>query len=190
MKRLAIALVLYGGVFCAVLSAQEQEPSNALLGWKWANFIILVIGLGYLIGKYLPPVFSSRTEEIQKGIVEAQAMKRDAEQRAAEMEKKLAALGDEIEKFSAQAHAEMEQEGARIAENTRRSLEKLQHQAELEIETAGKIAQRQLRGYAAQLALDLAETRIRKMLDPATDAALIEEFVRDLVTSRSEASKN
>ena len=79
-------------MFALTLSAQEKESGGELnMGWKWANFAILVIGLGYLIGKNLPPVFRSRTEEIQKGIVEAQAMKRDAEKRAAEMDARLKA---------------------------------------------------------------------------------------------------
>ena len=181
MKRLAIAFALFSvGAF-----AQEGEASRNLDGWKWANFAILVIGLGYLMAKYLPPLFRSRTQEIRKGITEAQALKRDAEARAAAVEAKLAALGAEIEKFRVQARAEMEQEAARIAENTSRHLEKLQRQAELEIETAGKIVQRELRGYAAKLALELAETRIRRSLDPRTDGALIEEFVHDLGASKN-----
>ncbi len=64
-------------------------------------------------------MFRTRTEEIQQGIVEAQAMKRDAEKRAAEMEAKMAALGAEIEKFRLQARSEMEQESARIRRGDR-----------------------------------------------------------------------
>jgi F0F1-type ATP synthase membrane subunit b/b' len=182
MKRFLLIFAL----FAVALSAQEKESGGeANMGWKWANFAILVVGLGYLIGKNLPPVFRSRTEEIQKGIVEAQAMKRDAEKRAAEMEKRLNALGDEIERFKAQSRAEMQQESARIADQTRQQLEKLQRQTELEIETAGKIAQRELRSYAAKFALELAEARIRALLDANTEGVLIQDFVKDL-----EASKN
>jgi F-type H+-transporting ATPase subunit b len=182
MRRFLLVLALSA----AALSAQDQESAGEKgLGWKWANFALLAIGLGYLVRKNLPPMFRARTEEIQKGIVEAQALKRDAEKRAAEMQAKLAALGDEIEKFRTQARAEMEQESARVAEETRRQVEKLQRQTELEIETAGKLAQRELRSYAARLALELAETRIRGLLDAKTEGALIQDFVHDL-----EASKN
>jgi F0F1-type ATP synthase membrane subunit b/b' len=187
MKRFLLIFAL----FAIALSAQEKEAAGEKdLGWKWANFALLAIGLGYLIAKNLPPVFRSRTEEIQKGIVEAQALKRDAEKRAAEMQAKLAALGDEIEKFRTQARAEMEQESARIAEETGRQLEKLKRQTEAEIETAGKIAQRELRSYAARFALELAETRIRGMLDAKTEGALIQDFVRDLSVNNGGASKN
>jgi len=186
MKR----FLLIFGLFAITLSAQEKEDAGEKnLGWKWANFALLAIGLGYLVRKNLPPVFQSRTEEIQRGIVEAQAMKRDAEKRAAEMQAKLESLGADIEKFRTQARSEMEQESARIAEETGRQLEKLKRQTELEIETAGKIAQRELRSYAARFALELAETRIRGMLDAKTEGALIQDFVRDLSVNR-EASKN
>ncbi len=82
---------------------------------------------------------------IQKGIVEAQALKADAEKRAAEMEARLATIGEEIEKFRVQAHAEMEQEGRRITEETARQMARLKQQAEHEIETAAKLARRELK---------------------------------------------
>jgi F0F1-type ATP synthase membrane subunit b/b' len=179
-------LLLIFALAAVTLSAQDTElPENRNEGWQWANFALLVVGLGYLMSKFLPPLFRSRTEEIQKGIVEAQALKRDAEKRAAEMDARLKALGDEIEKFKAQSRAEMEQESARITEQTRQQLEKWQRQTELEIETAGKIAQRELRSYAARFAIELAETRLQSLLDAKTEGVLIQDFVHDL-----EASKN
>src|SRR5262245_5874476 len=96
MRRLMLAFVLA----CATLAAQEpaeakgepaeQASEHASEGstdvWKWANFVILAIGLGYLIVKNLPPFFQSRTKEIQAGIAEAQQLKRDADKRAAEID--------------------------------------------------------------------------------------------------------
>jgi len=166
----------------AAASEGENEPSAA---WKWANFAILAIALGYGAAKALPPFFRSRTESIQKGISEAQQMKRDAEKRAADMEARLKTLGAEIEKFRAEAHGEMEQEGARIRQETARQIERLQQQAEQEIEAAGKTARRELKQYAAKLALDLAEQRVRDHLDPATETALVDGFVRDLQRQES-----
>ena len=160
-------------------SAQEKaEESNEV--WKWANFGILAIGLGYLVAKTLPPFFRSRTVEIQKGISEAQKIKREAEARASEMNARLASLSAEIDKFQRTARTEMEQEGARLREETSRHLQKLQHQAEQEIETAGKLARRELKTYAAKLALDLAEQRIRTRLDKSAESGLVDEFVKNL----------
>ncbi len=161
------------------VSAQEKtEESNEV--WKWANFAILSVGLGYLVAKTLPPFFRSRTAEIQKGISEAQKIKREAEARASEMDARLASLSAEIDKFRLNARTEMEQEDARLRDETSRHLQKLQLQAEQEIETLGKLARRELKAYAAKLALDLAEQRIRTRLDAAAGNGLVEDFVKDL----------
>lgn len=181
MKRIAIALFL-----CAIsLHAEDKAAAEPSMTWKWINFAILVFGLGYLCAKLFPPFFKSRTAEIQHGIREAQAIKKDAESRAAEMERRLAALGAEIEKFKMQANAEMAQEGARIGEDTKHQIARLEQQARAEIEAAGKIARRELQAYAAKLALDLAEQRVRERLDSGADALLVNDFVKDLEASRN-----
>jgi F-type H+-transporting ATPase subunit b len=181
MRRAALVILLLIG--CVAWSAAQetgQEKKEPDIAWKWANFAILAVVVGYLISKNLPPFFRSRTETIQKGISEAQQMKRDAEKRAAEMDARMSALGAEIETFRAQAHREMDQEGERIRQETARQIERLQQQAGLEIESAGKTARRELKTYAAKLALDLAEQRVRARLDSSAETALVDGFVQDL----------
>jgi F-type H+-transporting ATPase subunit b len=189
-SRLRKLLLL--SAFAALCLAQEQaggaaassEPSAV---WKWANFAILAVGLGYVIGKSLPAFFQARTESIQKDIATARKTKEEAERRAAEMDARLAALGQEIEKFRAQARAEMEQEGERIRRETAAQIHRLEQQAEGEIESASKAARAELRALAARLALDLAEKRIRARLDEPAEASLVENFFADLA---QQGSKN
>jgi F-type H+-transporting ATPase subunit b len=132
------------------------------------------------MSKNLPTFFNTRTASIQKGIAEAQQVKRDAEQRAAATDARVSALGADIEKFRTEASVEMHREGERIQQETERQIAKLKEQAAQEIESAGKTARRELKTYAAQLALELAEQRIRGRLDATTEAALIDRFVGDL----------
>jgi F-type H+-transporting ATPase subunit b len=180
MRRVSsiAALLLAGATW---LSAQEgggmPEPAA---GWKWANFVLLVVGLGYLIAKTLPPLFKSRTEEIQKGIAEARAIKQDADKRAAEVDARTAALGADIERFRVEAKAEMQQEGERIRQETAAQIARLEHQAQQEIEMSGKIARRELKSYAAKLSLDLAEQRVRERLDAKAEQGLVDAFIQDL----------
>lgn len=184
MKRLLLLTCGLTLAASAVLRADENGGEKDLT-LNWINFAILIGVGGYFLAKALPPFFKSRTEEIQKGIREAQQIRLEAEQRAREVEGKLAALGSEIEKFRAEAHAEMEQEGARIRQATERHIEKLAEQAEREIETAGKLARRELQAYAAKLSLEIAEQRVKEKLTPVVENGLIEDFVSDLERSRN-----
>ncbi len=187
MRRFAVLLLLTFGA-ALVLSAQEsvqpeakkEEKSEAGAVWKWANFVILAAGLGYLINKHMPPIFRARTTEIQKDISEAQAIKRDAESRAAAVDARVQALGTEMERFRAQSKIEMQQEGDRIRQETARQIARHDAQAAQEIEAAAKTAGRELKEYAAKLALELAEQRIRARVDDRTESALVDAFVADL----------
>jgi F-type H+-transporting ATPase subunit b len=185
---LALFLMLAGATF---VGAQEQEKAGSTeksepgIAWKWANFVILAVGLGYLVNKHLPPFFRSRTAEIQQGITEAQQIKRDAEARAAQVEARLQKLGEEIDQFRTQSREEMQQEGERIRQETAKQLGHLEHQARQEIEAAGKVARRELKDYAAKLALDLAEQRVRARLNAGTETALVDGFIHDLQRQES-----
>jgi F-type H+-transporting ATPase subunit b len=190
VKRLSLTIVLM--LLCAAIAgAQENaggaEKSEPGIAWKWANFAILAVGLGYLVNKNLPPFFRSRTAEIQQGITEAQQIKRDAEARAAQVEARLQKLGEEIDRFRTQSREEMQQEGERIRQETAKQLGHLEHQARQEIEAAGKVARRELKDYAAKLALDLAEQRVRARLNAGTETALVDGFIHDL---RRQESRN
>ena len=193
MKRTLILVLLSAATLAAADSASPAEVSPI---WKWANFAILAVGLGYLMAKHLPPLFTSRTKEIQHGISEAQQMKQDAERRSAEMDARLNALGADIDKFRTQSAAEMQREGDRISRETAEQIKKIEQQAAVERESVGKTARRQLKEYAAELAMGLAEERLRGRMDNATESALVDDFVRDLehqasqITSQKTGSKN
>ena len=189
MKRFLLVAVLAAGT---TLFAQEgaehaehggEEAKGELVvpdSLKWANFAILAIGLGYMLMKLLPKNFAERTAAIQKDITEAQAVKRDAEARAAKVEAQVKSLGADIENFRKESAKEMAHEGERIRQETAAHVQRIGEHAALEIESAGKIARRELRQFSADLALKLAEDRLRAKLDGATDSALVDGFVADL----------
>jgi F-type H+-transporting ATPase subunit b len=180
---LVIFLLLASAAFVGAQEAEKAgstEKSEPGIAWKWANFAILAVGLGYLVNKNLPPFFRSRTAEIQQGITEAQQIKRDAEARAAQVEARMQKLGEEIDQFRAQSREEMRQEGERIQQETVKQLRHLEQLAQQEIKAASKAARRELKSYAAQLALDLAEQRVRARLNAGTETALVDGFIQDL----------
>jgi F-type H+-transporting ATPase subunit b len=187
IRRVFLTAILAGSI---TLFAQETEhaqhaeeakgemevPSSL----KWANFALLALGLGYMLAKLLPKTFAERTASIQKDIKEAQALKADAEKRAAQVEARVASLGADIEKFRTEAAKDMAAEGERIRQETAAHIQRMEAQAGVEIESAGKIARRDLSRYSAELALKLAEDRVRARLDNASESGLVDNFVAEL----------
>ncbi|MGH9666013.1 MAG: hypothetical protein ACRD9L_16425, partial [Bryobacteraceae bacterium] len=92
---LAAGLSLYAQEAGAAANPEADAKAAHQVYWLWANFALLAGGLGYLIGKYAPDFFRSRTDRIRKGIDEAAELKREADRRAAEMDKRMGALESE-----------------------------------------------------------------------------------------------
>ena len=161
-------------------AGEKAEAEGASPFWAWANFAILAWGLGYLIVKKGGPWFASRSHAIRKGIAEAEDIRADAEARAAQVDRKLAGLQAEIEGLRAEARREQAAEAERIRQQTAADLARIQEHAASEIEAAGKSARVELKRYAAQLALEVAEQKIRGRMTPDVQAALVENFSRDL----------
>ena len=166
----------------------EFEPATKSEGqaegvspvWAWANFAILAGALGYLIAKHGGPWFAGRSAAIRRGIAEADEIRAQAEARAAEVDRRLAGLQSEIESLRAAAHNEQSAEAERIRQQTAADLERLKDHAASEIVAAGKGGRLELKRYSAQLAIDLAEQKIRRQMTPEVQAALIDGFARDL----------
>ena len=106
--------------------------------WAWANFAMLAAGLGYLVVKKGGPWFAARSVAIRKGIAEAEEIRADAEARAADVDRKLAGLGAEIEALRGHARQEQAAEAERIRQQTATDLTRIQEQAAREIDAAGK----------------------------------------------------
>lgn len=187
MRRLLLGFVLLA-TLSICLPAQEaktdakeaKEEHGEMLGWKWANFGLLALGLGYLLGKNLPPFFRSRTEEIQRGMQEAGKLKADAEARAAAIEGQLANVASEIERLRTELRAEMSIEGQRIEQETAKFTQRIKEQAEQEIAFLTKAGRQELKAFSASLALDLAQDRIRSRMNPGTQTSLVDAFVQDM----------
>jgi F-type H+-transporting ATPase subunit b len=159
--------------------AQAQQ-SDPWIWWKWANFAILAAGLGYLIVKSVPPLFRKQSDEIQKALAEAAKIKQEAADYAASVEARLANLQSEIQQLRETAHSEMIAESERIRRETEHHVQRIREQSVQEIELMTRAAKDELRKYAAELAIGLAEQRIRFRMNPKAHDQLAEGFLHEL----------
>ena len=190
MKRLILCIGLAALVFAApsLLSAEEKkssapgggESSGGLKAWEWANFLVLAGGLGYIIRKNAGPAFEARGRSIRKALLEAEEVRKDAASRVAAVELRLARLGDEIAALRTEAQQEEEAEGARYVRHAAAEVAKIQARAEQEIAAAGKAARMELRRHTAELALGLAERKIRARMTADAEDQLVRRFLEKL----------
>ncbi|HTQ57005.1 MAG TPA: ATP synthase F0 subunit B [Bryobacteraceae bacterium] len=198
MKRLLFPVALLA-ILSLPLAAQEQ-PSREPMGqrvkesagvtehgagevlWGWANFLILAVGLGYVIKKNVGPYFAKRSLEIRKGIVEAEAAQAESDARVAEVDRRLAHLHDEIAALHQSARQEAEAEAERSRREAAAEMAKIQSHVAEEIAAAAKSARLELRRYSAELALSLAGQKIAARLTPETQDHLVMTFVAGMAS--------
>lgn len=179
MRRGIRFLVMFA--LAASLSFAEGSGGESdVLMWKWANFVLLAVGLGYLMVKALPPLFASRSQAILHDLNESAKIRQDAEARAADVERRLAGLESEIAALRTDSQRQTQAETERIKSHTAAEIAKIQAQSEREIAMAGKAARTELKRYATSLAIDLAERKIRARITPAVEDGIVSAFVHDL----------
>jgi F-type H+-transporting ATPase subunit b len=200
MKR-SLWLILACGLLCAavqpVLAQEHESKAEAIaehqagaehkeesfaekheLELKIANFAILAGLLGYFIGKNAGPFFAARSAGIHKDMEESLRQSQEAEARAAAVEQRIANLEADIAALRAEGDREISAEGERVARQTAEEIAKIQVHAQQEIASAGKAARMELKRYTADLAVNLAETKVRAHMTPEAQDALVKGFVQ------------
>ncbi len=144
---------------------------------KIVNFAILVGTLVYLLRGPVSGYLASRRAQVRADLDAAEAMKRSAAAQIAEMDAKLKALPGELEELRARGQAEIAAEEARIRELADTERVRLVEQARREIEQQVRMAQRALVEHAADLAVSVAETRIKRDITNDDQARLVTAYV-------------
>ena len=109
---------------------------------------------------------------------DARKTSEEANRRLTEIESRLSKLDTEIVGMRAQAEKEAVLEGAKIKAAAEEEARRIVESAEQEIASAAKLARRELKVFAADLAVSLATNKIR--VDGPTDQALLKGFAQQL----------
>jgi F-type H+-transporting ATPase subunit b len=142
------------------------------------NFLILAGAIFAMSRKAVPAALRARRSAIQKGIEDARKASAEANARLSDIEGRLQKLDSEVAELRASADADFSTEQKRIQQAAEQDARHVVESAQQEIETASRTAQRELKKYAADLAVDLAGKKIK--VDASTDQALVKGFVGQL----------
>ena len=176
-------------VFAAVQhegAAREGGHEQTLLQTvaKLANFAILAGVLFYFLKTPVSAYLVSRAGQIRKDLVTAAEVRAAATAQLAEIERKLQSLPAELEALRAQGAADVVAEQARIARAAEVERARLIEQTHREIEMRLRVARRELTELAAQLAVTIAEERIKRSITADDQLRLVDRYTAQLQEAR------
>src|SRR5678816_1592200 len=163
-----------------LLLATECYNYPGLELWKFANLAIFTAAGIYILRKPISQALQSRRGAIEQELIKAQNERDQALARVAEADSMLSGLDDDVRKVQEQAREEATSERQRITLSTEREIEKLKQQAQREMETADKLARKELREFLAEKSVQMARESIRTQMRPEDDTALIRESIGEL----------
>jgi F0F1-type ATP synthase membrane subunit b/b' len=173
-------------ILFAVLEGSDGIPWWNYPGlelWKFFNLIVFILLALYLHRRFGRPVkeaLRSRSEAIKRELKQAKEERDQALAKLSEVEARFANLDAEVAKVKDRNAAEIAAERERIKSATASELARMQDQAKREIESAGKIARQELRQFAAQESIRMAEDILKKEIGPAEHARLTDRSIEEL----------
>ena len=139
------------------------------------NLIVFVLLLYFLLRKPAGEFFRSRLAEVRATLERAAKDKEEATTRLAEINARLGRLDADLAEIRAQAEREAAVEQERMENESRLDAERLRQAASREIQAAKQSALLELREFAAEKSVELAEQIIRGELTLDDDKRLVDQ---------------
>lgn len=148
-----------------------------MIAWQVVN-ILLVAGLfWYLLRRPAPKFFEGRAKEIQNLLEKAIHDKEDATARLKEVEAKMERLKDEVAAIETSATQQAEADKQRVLLDAEQARERIRQETKDEIDRRMLDARRELKRYAADTAVVLAQEVLAKGITESDEARLQDRFL-------------
>jgi len=180
MKKLPSLLWVIGLVSMPALAAGGSGDH----GFDWVYFIAKVLNtliffgvLYHFLKKPVAKFFTGRLQQIKQSLELAEKSREEAKQRLDEIETKMKHLDQEIADIEQQARQDAEAEKQRIQAQAKKEAERIKAQATAEIEHMKRQAILDLKAYVTTIAMDEAETALKKAMTTQEHKRVFKEFV-------------
>lgn len=147
---------------------------------KLFNFAVLLGVVVYFGRKPIADYLTKRGTQVRADLVAAEEMKTQAAAQIAQMEAKLKALPAELDALKARGQQEIAAEEQRIRELAETERTRLLEQAAREIEQRTRLARRELIEHAANLAVEVAGTKIKAQITDADQSRLVDRYLAEV----------
>jgi F-type H+-transporting ATPase subunit b len=165
-----------------------MDAARSATVFQFVNFTVLVLLLGWAVVKIVPKTLRSRTETIQKNLVDARTATEEARGRLSVVEERLSKLDGEIAAMHKKSEEDSVHDEQRIKASVEDEKKKILAAAEQEIAAATMHAQKQLQQHAAELAIEQAARKL--VVSAETDRLLVQSFASRLTGDESKKGQN
>ena len=158
------------------------------LGWEkillyLLNFVILFVGLTFLLFKPIRKFMAKRQEEVKNEVNAAEKIKEEAEERVAEGERKVQEANEEVKKKSSEIEQEKLvalHERERILAEARKEAEEIRKNALAEADKEREKAVLAAKEDMADLAVIMAKNILEREITPTDNEKLIDDCLKEL----------
>lgn len=152
------------------------------------NSAILIGAVLWGIFLFIPKMYRKRSEVLARDLLNARTATAEAKERLAAVEERLSKLSIEIDAIRRQTEQDAATDEKRIRESLDAEKQRLLASIDQEIDAARAAARRDLKKYAASLAIDRATAELK--ISEADDRALIRAFGERFRPSNQKEGRN
>jgi len=179
--------VLCAGVAQAAGGGEDHNPVMETI-WQGVNLALLVGVIVYYGRGPISEFFASRLDGIKTELSDAADLLRQAEQRNAELQRRLVDLGSDIEEIRENAGRRADEEAERILADARVTAERIRRDATAAVDQELRRAKAELRDEAADLALEIAARKLTETVGEGDRERLMDEFITRIEPSTTGAT--
>jgi F0F1-type ATP synthase membrane subunit b/b' len=156
--------------------AEHAESIWAVIG-RLFNFAVLAGALVYFLRSPLMAFLDDRRVQVRRALTKAAELKAEAGAEMSAIDAKLGALPGDLEALKRRGAEEIAAEEARIRAQAEAERQRLLDQAKREIATELRVAERDLKKRAGELAVSVATERLKAAITDADQVRLVDRYV-------------
>ncbi|MCA1650609.1 MAG: hypothetical protein LC753_10120 [Acidobacteria bacterium] len=148
------------------------------------NFALLAGALVYFLRSPIAVYLSSRATQIRQDLVAAKDLRERASAQLAAIDQQLKTLPAELDALKIRGAEDVKAEQARIAQAAAAERQRLLEQTRREIAARLRMARRELTEHAAQLAVQIAEQRIKGSITADDQLRMVDRYTTQVKEAR------
>ena len=185
LSTLTLTVLLVALLPAEALAAEAEHDGILPLVARLFNFAILAGVLVYFLRRPIQEYLQTRSGQIRQDLVTAAEMRRAAAHQLEQIQRQMAALPSELESLKARGTEDIAAEQQRIGEAAKAERERLLEQTRREIQMRLRVARRELTELAAQLAVQVAEQRIKRNITADDQLRLLDRYAGQVADRRT-----